>query len=129
VVSIIPFIPRNNVFDDAATEAMGEAFDAACKALRSRGEPEVLYEIMARRIVDAARKGERDVQRLREAALKALSKSSRPMNSRVPGPSSFELVGARASTKAGLSPEEHPRRGAAHRGEHREAAGACCARS
>jgi hypothetical protein len=76
VASILPFIPRG-VFDDAATKAMGEAFDAACKALHDTGQPTVVYEVMARRIIAAARKGERDIWRLRRAALEALAKSNR----------------------------------------------------
>jgi len=56
---------------------MGEAFDAACKALHDTGQPTVVHEVMARRIIAAARKGERDVGRLRSAALEALAKSTR----------------------------------------------------
>jgi hypothetical protein len=78
VASILPFIPRG-VFDDAATKAMGEAFDAACKALHDSGQPTVVHEVIARRIVAAARKGERDVWRLRNAALEALAKTDRPI--------------------------------------------------
>jgi hypothetical protein len=47
---------------------MGEAFDAACKALHDRGQPTVVYEVMARRILAAARNGERDVGQLRSIA-------------------------------------------------------------
>ena len=71
--SILPFVPRG-VFDDATTRIMGEAFDAACKELHDTGQPAVVQEIMAKRIVAAARKGERDVTRLRNAALAALGK-------------------------------------------------------
>jgi hypothetical protein len=69
---ILPFLPRV-VFDDTATRAMGEAFDAAWDEIRSTEHPPPLREAMARRIIDAARIGERDVSRLREAALSALS--------------------------------------------------------
>lgn len=58
---------------------MGQAFDAACKALHDKGQPSVVYEVMARRIIAAARAGERDVLQLRNAALQALAKSSRPI--------------------------------------------------
>ena len=34
--SILPFLPRG-VFDDAATKAMGEAFDEACTGLYGTG--------------------------------------------------------------------------------------------
>ena len=76
--SILQFMPRG-VFDDAATKTMGEAFDAACTALHDTGQPHVVYEVMARRIIAAARTGERDVGRLREAALTALANSSKPI--------------------------------------------------
>lgn len=69
--SILPFVPRV-VFDDADTRVMGEAFDAACEEMRNAGQPPLVREDMAKRIIDAARAGERDVNRLREAALSAL---------------------------------------------------------
>jgi hypothetical protein len=69
--SIIPFLPRG-VFDDAATKTMGEAFDAACEALHDTGQPELVREVMARRIIASARKGERKLTKLRDAALTAL---------------------------------------------------------
>jgi hypothetical protein len=72
MASIIPFLPRG-IFDDVATKAMGEAFDAACKALHYGGQPEeVVQNALARRIVAAARKGERDPTRLRLMALAGL---------------------------------------------------------
>lgn len=72
--SILPFVPRV-VFDDAVTRIMGEAFDAACEEIRGSGQPLLVREVMARRIIDAARAGERDVMRLRDAALSALNGS------------------------------------------------------
>ena len=66
--SILPFVPRV-VYDDADTRVMGEAFDAACKEVRDTGQPPLAREVMAKRIIDAARAGERDVNRLRDAAL------------------------------------------------------------
>jgi hypothetical protein len=70
---IIQFMPRG-VFDDAATQAMGEAFDAACGALHQIGQPEkALEEAIARRIISAARKGERDVVRLCDAGMRGLA--------------------------------------------------------
>ena len=62
-------IPIQNVwFDDAATLAMGEAFDRACKSLRNLGS--AVPEIIANRIIAAAKTGERDPARLYEQALK-----------------------------------------------------------
>jgi len=62
-------IPIQDVwFDDAATSAMGEAFDQACKSLRNLGS--AVPEIIANRIIAAAKNGERDPARLYEQALK-----------------------------------------------------------
>ena len=60
---------KNVWFDDAATLAMGEAFDNACKSLRNVGS--AMPAIVADRIIDAAKNGERDPARLYEQALKA----------------------------------------------------------
>jgi hypothetical protein len=63
-------IPCQNVwFDDAATLAMGEAFDQACKSLRNFGSACLVREIIAKRIINVAKNGERDPIRLHEQAL------------------------------------------------------------
>ena len=56
-------------FGPEALAAMGEALEAACKELGDIGQPEVAREIMAGRIIRAARLGECDPTRLRAAAL------------------------------------------------------------
>ena len=56
-------------FDDAATSAMSEAFDNACKSLRNLGSACEVREIIAKRIIDDAKNGERDPTRLYEHAL------------------------------------------------------------
>jgi hypothetical protein len=55
-------------FDDAATSAMGKAFDLACKSLQDFGSAP---EIIANLIIAAAKDGERDFARLYEQTLKA----------------------------------------------------------
>jgi hypothetical protein len=72
VASILPFIHARADFDDETTRLMGEAFDAARASLDGQDEPELFYEIIATRIVAAARKGERDPIRLRDIGLEAL---------------------------------------------------------
>jgi hypothetical protein len=62
------FVP--GVFGPEAIAAMGEAFDAACKKLDATGQPEAAREVIAGRIIAAARFGERDPVRLLEAALR-----------------------------------------------------------
>jgi hypothetical protein len=81
MASILPFIRNRTEFDDDATRLMGEAFDAACQNLyeakspalaREIDPPMLVREIIAKRIIEAAEKGERDLSRLRAAALAAL---------------------------------------------------------
>jgi hypothetical protein len=73
---ILRFIPMG-VFDDATVRSIGRAFDAACKELKDTGQPDVVHEVMIKRIIAAARKDERNVTRLRDAALTGLR---RPRN-------------------------------------------------
>jgi hypothetical protein len=73
VTSILPFIRKAGpAFDDRITKIMGEAFDSACKALHDTGQPAIVYEVIAKRIIDGVANGERDPVRLRNAALAAL---------------------------------------------------------
>ena len=69
--SILPFLPHN-AFDDAATRVIGQAFDAACKELHDTGQPALVHEVMAKRIIEAALEGERNLTRLRDIALAGL---------------------------------------------------------
>jgi hypothetical protein len=62
------------VFDDRATKVMGEAFDAACKDLHDTGQPDLVYEAIAKRIIEAAKSGERDPEKLRDWALTAFGR-------------------------------------------------------
>ena len=55
------------VFDDHATKVMSEAFEAACKDLDGAGP--LVYEVIARRIIMAAKSGERDPEKLRDWAM------------------------------------------------------------
>ena len=58
-------------FDDAATLAMGEAFDRASKSLGNLGS--AVSEIIAYLTIKAAKTGERDPARLYEQVLNAFS--------------------------------------------------------
>ena len=54
-------IPIQNVeFDAAATLVMGEAFDHACVSLHRFGTLITVRELIAKRIIEAAKNGERD---------------------------------------------------------------------
>ena len=62
--------PIQNVwFDDAATLAMGEAFDNACASLCRFRTLITARELIAKRIIAAAKNGVRDPARLCEQAL------------------------------------------------------------
>jgi hypothetical protein len=58
-------------FGPEAVAEMGEVLDAAFEKLRDTGEPDVVRERIAMRIMAAARFGERDRARLLEAALRS----------------------------------------------------------
>ena len=60
---------EHGAFEPEATAAMGEAFEAACKALHGAGKAEVVRKLIAERIIAAANRGELDPARLRTAAL------------------------------------------------------------
>jgi hypothetical protein len=60
---------QNAFFDDAATLAMSKAFDHACVSLRRFGTLVLARELIAKRIIAAAKNGERDPARLCEQAL------------------------------------------------------------
>jgi hypothetical protein len=66
------FTRERSDLDDGLTKLVGQAFDAACRELHDRGQPPIVQEILAKRIIDAVRRGERDPERLRDAALSAL---------------------------------------------------------
>ena len=68
--TVLPFF-LNAGFDAEATTAMGDAFDRACKELHDRGQPEIVREVIAKRIIVAAKKGERDPERLCALALRS----------------------------------------------------------
>jgi hypothetical protein len=66
-MSIILFIRQRTDFDDETTRAMGEAFDATC--LEESPQSETARELIALRIIEAVRKGERNPDLLKRAAL------------------------------------------------------------
>ncbi len=69
MASIDPFLESTHSFDPEATQAMGEAFEAACRHIPDTGQAATTRELIARRIIENAKGGERDPARLCEAAL------------------------------------------------------------
>ena len=62
---------QNGTFDSDTTQVMGEAYDKARKMLHDKGQPDVVQEVIARRIVEVAMTGERDPDQLAKRALQA----------------------------------------------------------
>jgi hypothetical protein len=48
------------------------AFDKTCERLREQRQPEYIKDLIARRVIALARRGERDPERLCEATLASL---------------------------------------------------------
>jgi hypothetical protein len=70
MTKVLPYF-QCAAFDPDMTHIMGEAFDRACKDLHVVGQPGIVKEVIASRIINVARDGERDPRRLYEQALNA----------------------------------------------------------
>jgi hypothetical protein len=71
MAQILQFVRPTDAFDPETLEALGKAYDMALAALRDIGQPEIVREVLARRIIAAARSGERDPAALGAIALAA----------------------------------------------------------
>jgi hypothetical protein len=65
----VPFSP-DVFFGPDGTRAMGAAFDKACRALPD--QPDIVKEVIARRIIELAREGDSDPDHLCDVTLKML---------------------------------------------------------
>ncbi len=72
MAQIIRFIQPDNSFDPETIALLGSVYDEAIAELHDRGDPEVVREVIAKRIIHLAAKGERDPIRLQRGALAAL---------------------------------------------------------
>jgi hypothetical protein len=70
MAAILPFLKDQPVFDPEAVQAMSIAFDEACRALKLTDGAARERETVAIRIIELARRGERDPTRLRERVLR-----------------------------------------------------------
>ena len=50
---IVPFL-RDRGFDAEATQALGMAYDIACRSLHPKGQPPVVQEYLAKKITETA---------------------------------------------------------------------------
>ena len=67
MATILPFV-KDGVFDQMAITAMSTALDDVCKTLNLRDD-NAAREVIASRIIDLARAGERSPGRLRDRVL------------------------------------------------------------
>jgi hypothetical protein len=67
--AILQFLRNDTVFEPEATQAMSTAFDAACQAL-NLADAAREREAVAIRIIELARRGERDPAQLSERVLR-----------------------------------------------------------
>jgi hypothetical protein len=49
-------------FDAETTRLLGQAYDLACRGLHDKGQPDIIREMIAERIISLAAKGQRDPQ-------------------------------------------------------------------
>ncbi len=68
--TILPFLRNDSVFEPETTQAMSTAFDHACLALKLADDAAREREAVAVRIIELARRGERDPIRLSEHVLR-----------------------------------------------------------
>ena len=70
---ILEFLRPADAFDPEVLEALGKAYDIALAAPHDTGQPDFVREVPARRIIKAAKKGERDAAKLCAVALSAFN--------------------------------------------------------
>jgi hypothetical protein len=71
VADIVAFL-NGRSFDAETIRIIGLAYDKATRGLHDRGQPMIVQEIIATRIIDFATAGERDPDQLANRALEAL---------------------------------------------------------
>ena len=79
--SIVPVF-RDSGFNPEATQALGKAYDIACLSLHPNGQPPVVQEILAKKIIEVAQRGELDPDRLAAIALANLGSFHREVTRR-----------------------------------------------
>jgi hypothetical protein len=75
MATTIPFL-QDGAFDPDALRAMATALEEVCRTLRVDGDQRA-REVIAARIIELARRGERDPKRLRDRLLREAGATSR----------------------------------------------------
>ena len=72
VMATIVDLFRQTSFDPDTIKTLREAYDRALRSLHDAGQPDIVKEIIAQRIIALAKQGERNPDRLCSDALSAL---------------------------------------------------------
>jgi hypothetical protein len=72
MAEILQFIRPDSSFDPETLTILAAAYDKAVAGLDDGGQPKIMHEVIAKRIIALAMKGERDPERLCKSALAAL---------------------------------------------------------
>ena len=78
MATIIPFL-QDDAFDPEALRAMSTALEEVCRILMVNGDQRA-REAMAVRIIELARRGERDPERLRDRVLREAGATPHDVN-------------------------------------------------
>jgi hypothetical protein len=70
--SIDRYVRVTGAFDPEAIQVLGRAFDLACALVGHTAQPVAVREAIAKGIFEAAKQGERDLGRLRDAGLASI---------------------------------------------------------
>jgi hypothetical protein len=69
MAAILPYVTNPLVFEPEATRSMLVAFDEVCRALNVSPTANGAREVIATRIIELARRGECDADRLRDRVI------------------------------------------------------------
>jgi hypothetical protein len=72
MAQILPFVRPEKAFSPEDTAVLATAYEKATEQLRGDGFTELVREIIAKRIIAAALKGERDPDRLSASAIASM---------------------------------------------------------
>jgi hypothetical protein len=70
--SIRQLMPAQSPFNPDATAVVAEAFDQICRELHDTGQPDIVREVIARRVIEIASRGEQNPEKLCVATLSSL---------------------------------------------------------
>ena len=65
---IIPLFDAG-ALDPETINIISDAYDRACRALHDKGQPEIVNELIVKRIIALAKAGDRDVERMCDRVL------------------------------------------------------------